>query len=102
MNNLKKSDTWKIESTTAIQFMASKDIDEKRVINSNTDYREITSGKKHKIINELFESLLSRYQIDFKESTEGYDFVFAHTDILYFICHKISSNHEGSYIDFPD
>ena len=51
MNNLKKSDTWKIESTTAIQFMSSKDIDEKRVINWNTDYREITSGKKHKIIS---------------------------------------------------
>ena len=32
MNNLKKSDTWKIQLTVAINFISSKDNDEERAV----------------------------------------------------------------------
>ena len=34
INHLKKSDTWKIQLTIAINFMSTKDNNEERVINS--------------------------------------------------------------------
>ena len=37
INNLKKSDTWKIQLTIAINFISSKDIDEERVMHSTSD-----------------------------------------------------------------
>ena len=37
INNLKKSDTWKIELTIAINFIPSKVNNEKRVIHSKSD-----------------------------------------------------------------
>ena len=37
MNDLKKSDTWKIQLTIAIYFISSKDNDEKRIINSKSN-----------------------------------------------------------------
>ena len=33
---------------------------------------------------------------------EGYNLFLDYVDILYFKCHKIISNHGGSYIDSPD
>ena len=41
INNLKKSDTWKIQITIAINFISSIDIDEKRVMYSKSDNIEI-------------------------------------------------------------
>ena len=41
MNNLKKSDTWKIELTKAIHFMSSIDNNEERVMHSRSDNIEI-------------------------------------------------------------
>ena len=40
MNNLKKSDTWKIQLTTAINFVSSKDNDEERVLYSKSDNKK--------------------------------------------------------------
>ena len=54
------------------------------------------------VIKELFESLLSRYQIDSKESMKGINFVFDCTDLLHYKRHKISFNSGGSYIDSLD
>ena len=35
--NLQKSDAWKIQLTIAINIISSKDVEEKRVIHSNSD-----------------------------------------------------------------
>ena len=43
LNNLKKSDTWKIKLTIAINFTSSEDIDEERVMHSKSDNMEIMS-----------------------------------------------------------
>ena len=37
INNLEKSDAWKIQLTIAIDFISSKDTDEERVIHSKSD-----------------------------------------------------------------
>ena len=50
----------------AINFMSRKENDEKRVINSKGDNIEIMiNDKADEIIEERFQSLLSRYQLFF-------------------------------------
>ena len=39
INNLKKSDKWKIQLTLSISFMSSKDTDEKHIMHSKSDNR---------------------------------------------------------------
>ena len=53
------------------------------------------------IINELFKSLLRRYQELETKMEEESDFVFENVDSLYYNLHKISLNRGVSYIDFP-
>ena len=62
-NDLKKSDTWKIQLTIAINFISSKDTNEERVMHSKSDNIEIMINDKADEVTELFQSLLSRYEI---------------------------------------
>ena len=62
----------------------------------------MTGNETNKIINELFESLLTRYQLALEESMKGSNFVFDSIDGMHYKCDKISLNGVGSYIDFPD
>ena len=60
--NLQKSNAWKIQGTVAANFISSKDVDEERVIHSKSSNIEFMSyANANEIVNELFESLLSRY-----------------------------------------
>ena len=36
------------------------------------------------------------------ESMEDSEFFFDYVNLLYYKCHKINSNHGGSYTDSPD
>ena len=60
INNLKKSDTWKIDLTITINFISSKDDnDEEHVMHSKSDKIEImTNNEAHEVTEELFKSLL--------------------------------------------
>ena len=64
INNLKKSDTWKIQVTITINFISSKyDNDKERVMHWKGDNIEITvNDEADEVIKELFESLKKRYQ----------------------------------------
>ena len=63
INNLKKSNTWKIQLTLAIGFISSKEIKEKHVIQSKSDNIEImTYDKVYEAIEKFFESIFCRYQ----------------------------------------
>ena len=53
-------------------------------------------------INELFETLLRRYQDLETRMDERSDFVFESIDLLYYNFHRINLNRGGSYIDSPD
>ena len=74
INNLKKSDTWKIDLTIAINFISSKDDnDEEHVMHSKSDKIEImTNDEADEVTEELFKSLLNRYQNNLQEPIKGH------------------------------
>ena len=56
LNDLQKSDTWKIELTVAINFVSSKDDYEKRVMQSTSNNIEVMiNDNGDEVIEELFE-----------------------------------------------
>ena len=58
--------------------------------------------KTNDIINEVFRSLIKRYQENVETKMRGSEFVFYSVDLLYYILHKISLSRGGSYIDSPE
>ena len=66
INDLKISDTWKIQLTITINFVSSKDDNDKeRLMHSESDNIEITiNDEADEVIEELFKSLLNRHQKD--------------------------------------
>ena len=58
INNLKKSDTWKIQLAKTNNFMSSIDNDQERVLNSKNDNIEIIiNDEADKVIKYVFDSL---------------------------------------------
>ena len=101
--NLQKCDTRKIQLTIAINFISSKDVDEERVMHSKSNNIEFMPyDNANEVLNELFESLRSRYQIGLETSLRGSDFIFDSVKLLYCKCHKINFKRGGSYIHFLD
>ena len=77
----KTQGAWKIHLTIAFKFISSKDSNETQTMHSKSDNIEIMTGSETDgIIEELFESLLQRYQEGLEESMKGSEFIF---DILY-------------------
>ena len=98
----RKSDTWKIQLTTAINFISSVESDQQRVIHSKSDDIEIMiNDGTDEVIKELFDSLKNRCQNNL-ESIKGSEYVFDYVHLLYYKFHKINLNRGGSYIDSPD
>ena len=59
-------------------------------------------GNANEVVNELFESLLSRYQIGLETSMRVSDFIFNSVQLLYYKCHNINFRRGGSCFDSPD
>ena len=79
--------------------MSSRDNDDTQLMHSKSDNIEIMIvNKTDGIINQLFESFLTRYQLGL-ESMKGNDFVFDSIDGMHYKCNKISLNCGGAYID---
>ena len=56
--NLQKSGTWKVQLTTAINFISSKDADEDQVMHLKSDNIEfMTYGNANNIVDKPFKSL---------------------------------------------
>ena len=69
ISDLKKSDTWKIQLTIAINFISSKEKNEKHVMHSKSDNMAfMTYDNANDVADELFESLPSREQISLEKS----------------------------------
>ena len=79
IDNLKKSNTWKIQLTIAIYFISSKDNDEECVMHSNSDI--MINDSVDEAIKELFTWLRNRYQNNL-ESMKVTEFVF---DFVYLL-----------------
>ena len=101
--DLENSDAWKIQLTTAINFVSSKDAEAERVMHSRS--RNINfppCSDTNDVIDELFESLRSKYQINLETSIRGSDFIFDLVQMMYYKCHRVNFIRGGSYIDSPD
>ena len=102
INNHKTQGESKIHLTIAIKFFSSKDSEEILTMHSKSDNIEIvTVNETDEIIEDLFDSLLERYQKGLEESLQGSEFVFDNVDSLYYKLREISLNRGRSYIDSP-
>ena len=101
--DLQSSDTWKILLTIAINFISSKDTKKERVMYSTNDNMKFTTYKDvNKVVDDIFESLRSKYQNNLETSMRGSNFIFDSVQLMYYKCHKINFKRGGSYIDSPD
>ena len=74
--------------------MPSKDCSETRTMHSKSNNIEVLTGNEtDEIIEELFDSLLQKYQKGLEESVKR------SVDLLYYKLYKISLNRSGSYIN---
>ena len=104
INDHKNQSEWKIQLSAEINFISSKlDSDETCIMHTKSDNMEIMIGSDtNEVIEDLFESLLQRYQQNLEEKMRGSQFVFDSVNLLHYDLNKISLNRGGSYIKSPD
>ena len=69
---------------------------------TRSDNVEIMFGDHNDdIIEQLFESLLQKYEENLQNKMKGSDFEFDGVNFLYYDFNKMSINRGGSYIDSP-
>ena len=103
INDYKNKGEWKIQLTAQINFISLRpDSDETRVMHTKSDNEEFMNGSDtDEITEELFQSLLKRYQENLQEKMRRSDFAFDGVNFLYYDFNKISISRGGSYIDSP-
>ena len=94
---------WKIHLTIEINFISLKPGSSKtRTTYTRSDNIEIMFGDdSDDIIEQLFRSLLQKYEENLQNKMRGSDFKFDGVNFLYYDFSKISLNRGGSYIDSP-
>ena len=94
--NYNTQNEWKIQLTMSINFVSSKDSEENRIVHTKSHKVEIMMGsEKDEIIEEIFESLLQKYQEMLEESIKGSKFVFDSVNLLHYHLQKISLDRGG-------
>ena len=69
--------------TIAINFISSEDV-EARLMHSRSDNVKYTSyNDVNEVVDELFESLRSRYQVNLETSMRRRDFIFDSVQLMY-------------------
>ena len=97
------SDRWKIQLAIVSKFISSKDAEEVRVMYSTSNNIKFTSNNDAtKVVNELFESLRSKYQDNLETSMRRSNFIFDSVPLMYYKCRKVNFKYGGSYTDSPD
>ena len=100
--NLQKSDTWKIQLRSSINFIPTNDVEKEPVIHSKSNNIEFMPyDDANEVVDELLKSLLSSYQNGLETSIRGSDFTFDSIQLLYYKCCMINFKHGESYIDSP-
>lgn len=68
IDDLRASGKWKIQLTIKIKFMSWKYNDDNQLTHAkNNNIKIMIDSKANKIMNELFSSLLNKYQVDLKK-----------------------------------
>ena len=94
---------WKVQLTTETNFISLKPGSNKtRIMHTRSDNVEIMFGDDNDdIIEQLFRSLLQKYEENLQNKMRGSYFEFDGVNFLYYDFNKISLNRGGSYIDSP-
>ena len=94
---------WKVQLTIEVNFISLKPgSDETRIMYTRSDNFEIMFGDDNDdIIEQLFESLLQKYEENLQNKMRGSEFEFDGVNFLYYDFNKTSINRDGSYIDSP-
>ena len=103
INDHKTRREWKIQLTTQINFISSKDSEETGTMHTKSSNIEIMmSSETNDIIKKLCESRLQNYKKKLEELMRGSKFVPYSIDLLFYHLQTIGLNRGGSYIDFPE
>ena len=94
---------WKVQLTIEINFISLKPgSSETRTMYTRSNNIEIILGDdSDDIIEQLFRSLLQKYEENLQNKMRGSDFEFDGVNFLYYDFNKISLNRGVSYIDSP-
>ena len=92
-----------MQLTIEVNFISLKPgSDETRIMYTRSNNIEIMFGDDNDdIIEELFESLLRKYEENLQNKMRGSEFEFDGVNFLYYDFNKTSINRDGSYIDSP-
>ena len=84
INDLQNCDTWKIQLTISIlNFISSRDVEEEHVMRSRSDNIQFMSyNDANEVLDELLDSLRSRYQGHLETSMRGSDFIFDSVQLM--------------------
>ena len=98
INDYKSKDEWKIQLTAEINFIYFSN--ETRIMHTKSDNIEIMIGSDtNGVPEDIFKSLLQRYQENLEEKMRGSEFGFDGVNALYYDFNNISLDRGGSYID---
>ena len=94
---------WKVQLTIEVNFISLKPgCDETRIMYTRSDNIEIMFDDDNgDIIEQLFESLLKKYEENLQNKMRGSAFEFDGVNFLYYDFNKTSINRGESYIDSP-
>ena len=101
INDYKNKGEWIIQLTAEINFSSLKpDSNETRTMYTKTGNIEIMIGSDtNEIIEDLFKSLLQRYQENLDKKMRGSEFGFDGVNALYYDLKKTSLNRGGSHME---
>ena len=101
LEEYKQKGEWKVQLTIELNFISLKPgSGETRIMYTRSDNIEIMFGDDNDdIIEQLFESLLQKYEENLQNKMRGSEFEFGGVNFLYYDLNKTSINRGGSYID---
>ena len=94
---------WKVQLTIEVNFISlNPGSDETRIMYTRSNNIETMFGDDNDdIVEQLFESLLKKYEENLQNKMRGSEFEFDGINFLYYDFNKIRINRGGSYIDSP-
>ena len=103
LEEYKQKGEWKVQLTIEVNFISLKPgYDETRIMYTRSGNIQIMFGDDNDyIIEQLFESLLKKYEENLQNKMRGSEFEFDGVNFLYYDFNKTSTNRGGSYIDSP-
>ena len=91
-----------MQLTIEVNFISLKPgSDETGIMYTRSDNIEMFGDNNDDIIEQLFESLLKKYEENLQNKMRGSEFEFDGANFLYYDFNKTSINRGGSYIDSP-